>query len=455
MAGACVAAANNKKKAAKDAEKMSSEGGTGGECRSTHNSPSSKTSNGSAEGAHHGGHGHQRKKKAKAPVWSRPRKVGLWMYQEDMKFHYNGIRIQGTVAVLICANFLTNIVEKQIDPTKEYYPDVWSQFGLFYNIVFTIELAVNMYGHWFKAFWVDTWNIFDFVVVAIGLLDAAKVDLPGPLKMLRMMRAFRVFRLFKKIKSLNKIVVSLVHAIPGMSNAFLINTLFMCIYAVLAVDFFGYAERITMNCDLDNEDTILTGRQICWGTEYYATFGKSLYTLFQVLTGDSWSEAVVRPIFVFFDNPIDQLCAGIFFVTFVLLNAVVLINVVIAVLLDKMASGNDDDDVEEDEEDGDDSHSHEEGENGTQAPVDGHTLAPLGDKELTQAVAVGVCEAEPRKESPRPKSDFEVLREEVKHLSSCMREELSAQLSCLEVVGARLESVLEDFKICSSGSSAL
>merc|ERR1712151_122394 len=66
------------------------------------------------------------------------------------------------------------------------------------------------------------------------------------------------------------------------------------------------------------------------------TFGRSLYTLFQILTGDSWSEAVVRPLFQFFDHPLDQMFSGIFFTSFIMLNALVLINVVVAVLLDKM-----------------------------------------------------------------------------------------------------------------------
>ena len=53
-----------------------------------------------------------------------------------------------------------------------------------------------------------------------------------------MIRAFRVFRLFKRIKSLNKIIVSLGKAVPGVLNAFFVVFLVMCIYAILGVDFF-------------------------------------------------------------------------------------------------------------------------------------------------------------------------------------------------------------------------
>ena len=84
------------------------------------------------------------------------------------------------------------------------------------------------YAYWLWDFWLNTpdgkkwslngWNCFDFIVVAIGWMLQLNVALPGPLKLLRLMRAFRVFRLFKRVKSLNKIIVSLGKAVPGMSK---------------------------------------------------------------------------------------------------------------------------------------------------------------------------------------------------------------------------------------------
>jgi len=205
--------------------------------------------------------------------------------------------------------------------------------------VFTIELIMNMYGSWMRRFWASGWNIFDFTVVTIGLVSMTDVDL-GPLRMLRMMRAFRVFRLFKKIESLNKIITSLLHAVPGMFNAFLIVMIFMCIYAALAVDLFGDVGDGCQNKPPDgtvHDIVSRTSRENCFGYEYYGNFAKSFMTFFQVLTGDSWSEAVVRPIMLYYDEPMKQLGAGIFFSSYILITAVVLINVVIAVLLDNMS----------------------------------------------------------------------------------------------------------------------
>merc|ERR1719191_1836450 len=88
-------------------------------------------------------------------------------------------------------------------------------------------------------FWKDGWNCFDSFIVGVTVLFKMPFDLPVYLKYLRLLRAFRVFRLFKRIKSLNKIIVSLIKAVPGVSNAFLIMVIFMAIYSILAVEFFA------------------------------------------------------------------------------------------------------------------------------------------------------------------------------------------------------------------------
>ena len=230
--------------------------------------------------------------------------------------------------------------------------------------MFLVELCINLYCHWFRKFW-TVWNAFDLLVVVVGMLSVARVDLPGPLSLLRMVRAFRVFRLFKRIESLNKIMVSLVHAIPGIINSALIMVLVMCIYAILGVQvrkalrilaasepenklevgraasgslpqnpdppsqcahsfcpqhppppppgappfppppppplaqFFG---KFGLSGTYTNADNVtissISSRELKYGDEYFGTFSASLLTTFQVLTGESWSEVIARPILV-------------------------------------------------------------------------------------------------------------------------------------------------------------
>jgi len=319
--------------------------------------------------------------------------TGFWKHQEACRNFYTDNRVVVFVAGLIVFNFFVSMTEKQIDPGPKplMYNRTWFSFGLFFNICFTIELGINMYSFitdkkkdvdyfWTGASW--SWNVFDFIVVSIGLLNYIEMALgdsmtmPAWLSKLRLMRAFRVFRLFKRVKSLNDIIKALGRAIPGMMNAFLIMLIVMCIYAILGVEFFKYygtckgpsAEddvlyddnaNFPIGLDLlddgefDNcggggpsasspQGIVLDSRGVPFGDAYFGNFGKSLYTLFQVLTGDSWSEAVGRPLMTYTPSSV------IFFVSFILVNPVILINVVVAVLLEKMVA--DPEEMEEDEE---------------------------------------------------------------------------------------------------------
>jgi len=192
-----------------------------------------------------------------------------------------------------------------------------------------------LYAHWWYKFWKSGWNIFDVVVVSIGIINTIQLPLPPSFSVLRMMRAFKVLKLFNRVPSLNKIIVTIFRAIPGVANAFLILAIVMSIYAILAVEFYF---EIGNDCNSPGGDTrFRTARGLCAGNEYFGTFTKSLYTFFQVLTGESWSEAVARPaIWFFYKDPLKAVAGGLFFVSYILVSAFVLINVVVAVLLDKM-----------------------------------------------------------------------------------------------------------------------
>jgi len=255
-----------------------------------------------------------------------------------VKKFYSSNRCQTVIATLIFTNFIIQCFQMQIDPSESDYKKTWGWISDTFNIIFAIELAANLYGNFYQDFTKSGWNAFDTLVVSIGLLDLVRAPLPGPLKMIRMLRAFRVFRLFNRVPSLKKLVDSLRRALPGVVHAFLINLLMMCIYSVLAVDFFH-----DLHADCLTDPVVAqfpgakTARGKCLGPDYYGNFFRALYTLFQVLTGESWSEAIVRPTLLSYrDSFVDTLGVAIFFVSFMLIHAVVLINVVVALLLDGM-----------------------------------------------------------------------------------------------------------------------
>jgi len=271
-------------------------------------------------------------------------------FQDKVLFWYNNKIVVTVVACCIVGNFIINILEKQIDPdpNKPKYESFWAAADFVFNLIFIVELAMNMWGYGgpTRRFWSSGWNVFDTIIVIVGVLTMANV-LGPPLDKLKLMRAFRVFRLFKRIESLNKIIVALLNSIPGVLNAFFVMFIFFCIYAILAVELFRefgeggvyYVHDSTTGTNVTID--AISSRGYVHGIEYYGTFMRALYTLFQVMTGESWSEAVVRPLlFGLYEN--SAWTVGFFFVSFIILTQTVLINVVIAVLLDKFSEAPDD-----------------------------------------------------------------------------------------------------------------
>ena len=273
--------------------------------------------------------------------------------QESARRTYENVYVQWFIAGLILGNFITNIVEKEIDPWNYHYPKQWVKIELAWNTIFVIELVWNMWGHWYSSlripghFLCSGWNIFDTIVVSVSLPSMSGTELPPGTDNLRIVRAFRVFRLFNRIKSLRKILVSLAKALPGMVNAACVMGLVMCIFAILAVDLFGtFGEDMCEDGEFSTSGTyecfrsirnstirLVTPRGMTYGQEYYSTFLGSLFTSFQVLTGESWSEVVARPLVMSRDS---YIVGTIYHVLFILVCGIVLVNVVVAVLLEKM-----------------------------------------------------------------------------------------------------------------------
>jgi hypothetical protein len=124
-------------------------------------------------------------------------------------------------------NFLLNAVEAQIvdeivgdDGRLSELGAALEHVDALFTALFTAELAINAYAHWFRAFAMDGWNLFDSVVVSLSLVALGPIDMP--ISVLRSVRAFRVVRLFGRMGALRDIIASLTAAIVPVLNAFLV-----------------------------------------------------------------------------------------------------------------------------------------------------------------------------------------------------------------------------------------
>ena len=72
---------------------------------------------------------------------------GFWRYQTEVMRWYSSRRTQWIVAIIILANFLGSVIEKQIDPLGVTYAPVWRAQEIIFSIIFLVELLVNLCTH--------------------------------------------------------------------------------------------------------------------------------------------------------------------------------------------------------------------------------------------------------------------------------------------------------------------
>ena len=203
---------------------------------------------------------------------------------------------------------ITLIILNAITLGLETSPSIMAAWGTLLTtldrsllIIFTAEIAVRIYafrGRFFR----DAWALFDLCVVAIAWAPAT-----GPLSVLRALRILRVLRLISVVPSMRLVVEAMLHALPGMGSIVMLMGLIFYVFAVMATKLYG---------------DILPER--------FGSLGLSLYTLFQMMTLESWSEANVRPILA------TQPLAWMFFVPFILLSTYAVLNLFIGVIVSAM-----------------------------------------------------------------------------------------------------------------------
>mmetsp|Transcript_16679 Transcript_16679/g.55540 ORF Transcript_16679/g.55540 Transcript_16679/m.55540 type:complete len:677 (-) Transcript_16679:706-2736(-) len=236
-----------------------------------------------------------------------------------VKAIYESNLMQIAVAGLIFISFITDLAQAEVLPEEGSEAQAkFFKMDIFFTVMFTLELFVNLFAkshNAFAEFLSDGWNLLDVVIVIASLLTVLASDIPS-VKVFRLIRVFRVARIFRRLKSLNRIISALACAVLPVANSFLILALVTCIWAALGTQFFRFRHE-----------------------PMFGSFSKSLFTMFQVVTGDGWASSVTR---VLFDDETlrngTDFGIALFFVSYVLIAGVVLINVVIAVLLDEFIS---------------------------------------------------------------------------------------------------------------------
>ncbi|MBQ0042151.1 MAG: ion transporter [Lachnospiraceae bacterium] len=181
--------------------------------------------------------------------------------------------------------------------------------------IFVIELILKVIAY-NKNFLKDPWNIFDFLIIVICLIPNLQF-----FSAIRAVRILKVFKTFKSLRALRMvsgfrklriIVTSIFDSIPGILWTGLLLLLDFYIFAILGTTLFGSAFP-----------------------DWFGNIGKSLYTLFQVMTLESWSMGISRPVMEVYS------WAWVYFVPFVIISAFIVMNVVVGIVVNTISETTD------------------------------------------------------------------------------------------------------------------
>ena len=210
---------------------------------------------------------------------------------------------------------------------------------VFANIYY-VEFCLKIVGLGPSAYFGDAWCRFDCTLVCTSLLDQFAAELleqvlpipPMVLRVLRVLRILRILRLLKGpgAKQVRDLIMTLVLSFPSLVNVGGVLCLVVFMYAVLGVNLFTYVAA---------QENLTADRN-------FETIGSAMLLLFQALTGDNWSGMMVDTMV----SESSGKCSAAegncgspggaiaFFISFMLVASFVVLNLVVAVILENFSS---------------------------------------------------------------------------------------------------------------------
>ncbi|MCF6429618.1 ion transporter [Leisingera sp. MMG026] len=214
----------------------------------------------------------------------------------------------------ITAVIMVNAVTLGLETAPSVMAKIGGMIHLIDNIclsIFVVEILAKLFVRRLR-FFLSGWNVFDFVIVGIALAPGTQ-----GLSVLRALRILRVLRVISVAPRLRRVVEGFITALPGMGSVFLLMAIIFYIGSVIATKLFG-------------QDF----------PEWFGDLGRSAYSLFQIMTLESWSMGIVRPVMEVHPH------AWAFFVPFIMVTTFAVVNLLVGLIVNSMQDAHGEEEVE-------------------------------------------------------------------------------------------------------------
>ncbi|XP_038067555.1 voltage-dependent L-type calcium channel subunit alpha-1D-like isoform X3 [Patiria miniata] len=238
------------------------------------------------------------------------------------------VKSQAFYWVVIIMVFLNTIILA----SEHYRQPIWLEYfqdigNLLFVVIFAVEMIIKMYSLGLQGYFVSLFNRFDCFVVCSSMVEVvlmyAGVIQPIGISVLRCVRLLRVFKVTRYWASLRNLVASLLNSMRSIASLLLLLFLFILIFALLGMQVFGGRFNFKKTQDKPRSN--------------FDNFWQSLFTVFQILTGEDWNEVMYDGIAAYGGVHSIGIMASIYFFILYICGNYILLNVFLAIAVDNLA----------------------------------------------------------------------------------------------------------------------
>uniref|UniRef100_A0A7N6AKG9 Voltage-dependent L-type calcium channel subunit alpha n=1 Tax=Anabas testudineus TaxID=64144 RepID=A0A7N6AKG9_ANATE len=260
-----------------------------------------------------------------------PSQLKFWKIINSSQFEY-------VMFVLILGNTLTLAVQHY--EQSKLFTSIMDILNMIFTVVFTIEMIIKLLALRAHHYFIDPWNSFDALIVVGSVLDIAVSEFSGggkgesgkvSITFFRLFRVLRLVKLLSKGEGIRTLLWTFVKSLQALPYVGLLIAMIFFIYAVIGMQTFGKVAidedtQINRNCN-------------------FQTFFMAVLVLFRCATGEQWQEIMLAALPGRRCDPEADIEPGeeftcgsnlsyIYFISFFMLCAYLIINLFIAVIMD-------------------------------------------------------------------------------------------------------------------------
>ncbi|ESR60547.1 hypothetical protein CICLE_v10014388mg [Citrus x clementina] len=255
-------------------------------------------------------------------------------FSEKLKAFIRSTKFGYMISIILIVNLVAVIVETTLDIQESSLQSVWQEVEFVFGWIYVLEMALKIYSYGFENYWRDGQNRFDFLVTWVIVIGET-ITLASPngqtflsngewIRYLLLARMLRLIRLLMHVQQYRGFVATFLTLIPSLMPY--LGTIFcvQCIYCSLGVQIFGgivnAGNAKLEETDLADDDYLLFN---------FNDYPNGMVTLFNLLVMGNWQVWMQS-----YKELTGTAWTLAYFVSFYLITVLLLLNLVIAFVLE-------------------------------------------------------------------------------------------------------------------------